>query len=79
MTDVNFTIFIEKDEDEGYVARCLELKRIYIQGETKEEALSNIQQVLDIAFSYYQEKNLDIPLRRFVQVRKDGTSATTSS
>ena len=79
MTEVNFTIFIEKDEDEGYVARCLELKGVYGQGETEEEALSDIQQSLDIALSYYQEKNLDIPFRRFVQVRKDVTSATTSS
>ena len=34
MTEIDFTFLIEKDEDEGYVARCLELKGIYGQGKT---------------------------------------------
>ena len=79
MTEVNFTILVEKDEDEGYVARCLELKGVYGQGETENEAIDDIQQSLDVALSYYREKELNIPFRRFIQVRKDVTSATTSS
>lgn len=79
MTEVNFTILVEKDEDKGYVARCLELKGVYGQGETENEAIDDIQQSLDVALSYYREKELSIPFRRFIQVRKDVTSATTSS
>ena len=71
MTEVNFTILVEKDEDEGYIARCLELKGVYGQGD--------IQQALDLALSYYREKELNIPFRKFIQVRKDVTSTTTSS
>lgn len=78
MTEVTFTIIIEKDEDEGYVSRCLELKGGYGQGASEEEALNDIQQAMDIALSYYQDKKLEIPLRKFVQVRKDVTSATTT-
>ena len=79
MTEVNFTILVEKDVDEGFVARCLELKGVYGQGETEEEAINDIQQSLDTALVYYHEKNLEIPFRRFIQVRKDVSSATTSS
>lgn len=79
MTEVNFTILVEKDEDEGYVARCLELKGVYGQGKTEDEAIDDIQQALDIALHYYHEKELNIPFRKFIQVRKDVTSATTSS
>ena len=79
MTEVNFTILVEKDENEGYIARCLELKGVYGQGETEDEAINDIQQALDLALNYYHEKELSIPFRKFIQVRKDVTSATTSS
>ena len=79
MTEVNFTIFVEKDDDEGYITRCLELKGVYGQGETEDEAINDIQQALDAALNYYREKELNIPFRKFIQVRKDVTSATTSS
>ena len=79
MTEVNFTILVEKDENEGYIARCLELKGVYGQGETEDEAINDIQQALDLALNYYREKELSIPFRKFIQVRKDVTSATTSS
>ena len=63
MTEIDFTFLIEKDEDEGYVAQCLELKGIYGQGKTEQEAINDVLQALDVAIDYYREKNLEIPLR----------------
>ena len=56
MTDLQFTFLLEKDDDGGYTARCLELKGVYGQGETEEEALKEIQTALNIALNFYKEK-----------------------
>lgn len=42
-----FTIVIEKDED-GYFAYCPQLQGCYAQGETYEEALENIKDVVKL-------------------------------
>ncbi len=71
MVELTFTIIIEEDEDSGYVARCLELKGIYGQGETEDSALDDIQQALDIALETYSAENIQIPYRKVVQVTKN--------
>ena len=50
---MTFTFVIEKDEDSGYVAKCLELRGVYGQGDTEEEAIADIQSALDIALDTY--------------------------
>ncbi|MHA1265759.1 MAG: type II toxin-antitoxin system HicB family antitoxin [Candidatus Helarchaeota archaeon] len=79
MTDLQFTFLIEKDEDKGYIARCLELKGVYGQGETEEEALKDIQTSLDLALEFYKEKKLTLPYRKFIQVKRSVQIETTSS
>jgi predicted RNase H-like HicB family nuclease len=71
MTDWQFTFFLEKDDDGRYTARCLELKGVYGQGETEEEAFKEVQTALDIALSYYKEEKLNLPYRKIVQVKRD--------
>ncbi len=70
MAELTFTIIIEEDVDSGYVARCLELKGIYGQGETEETALEDIQLSLDIALETYSAESIRIPYRKVVQVTK---------
>ena len=77
MTDFQFTFLLEKDDDGGYIARCLELKGVYGQGETEEEALKEIQTALDIALNFYKEKKLVLPYRKFIQVKRDVEIETT--
>ena len=79
MAEVQFTIIIERDDDQGFVARCLELKGVYGQGETEEETLADVQTSLDLALSFYKEKELVIPFRKFIQVKKDVSFASSSS
>ncbi|MFW9996844.1 MAG: type II toxin-antitoxin system HicB family antitoxin [Candidatus Odinarchaeota archaeon] len=68
MTERTFTFLIEEDEDSGYVARCLELKGVYGQGETEEEVLKDIHVALDLALETYIEKNLSVPYCKDVQL-----------
>ena len=45
MKNYHFPIVIEKDKD-GYFSSCPELQGCYAQGETYEEALENIKDVI---------------------------------
>jgi predicted RNase H-like HicB family nuclease len=79
MTEMQFTFLLEKDEDSGYTARCLELKGVYGQGETEEDALKEVQTALDIALNFYKEKKVVLPYRKFIQVKRDVQIKTTFS
>jgi len=43
---MKFHITLQKESEDGYVVRCLELPRAMSQGETEEEALANIRDAI---------------------------------
>lgn len=45
--NLTFSIIVEKDRD-GYFAECRELQGCYAQGETYEEAMENIKEVIEL-------------------------------
>jgi predicted RNase H-like HicB family nuclease len=45
---INLPIIAEKDEDGFYVVECPLLKGCYTQGETLDEALTNIHEVIEM-------------------------------
>ncbi len=44
---MKYTVILEKEEEGGYSAQCLELPGAISQGETKEEALQNIKEAIE--------------------------------
>lgn len=52
MSALNFTVLLEPAEEDGFIVKCLELP-VATQGETKEEALSNIKEAIE---SYLEVK-----------------------
>ena len=44
---MKYTIILEKEEEGGYSAQCLELPGAISQGETKEKALKNIEEAVE--------------------------------
>ena len=44
---MKYTIILEKEEEGGYSAQCLELSGAISQGESKEEALNNIREAIE--------------------------------
>ncbi len=48
MKKYNFTVLIEKDEDGVFVAEVPDLKGCYTQGETLEEVMKNIREVIEL-------------------------------
>jgi predicted RNase H-like HicB family nuclease len=45
--DITFSIIVEKDT-EGYFAECRDLQGCYAEGETYEEVLKNIKDVIEL-------------------------------
>jgi predicted RNase H-like HicB family nuclease len=44
---MKYTVILEKEEEGGYSVQCLELPGAISQGETKEEALKNIEEAIE--------------------------------
>ncbi len=51
-------IIVEKDEDGFYVVECPLLKGCYTQGETLDEALKNIHEVIEMCLEEESEDEL---------------------
>ncbi|MGI0083864.1 MAG: type II toxin-antitoxin system HicB family antitoxin [Nitrososphaerales archaeon] len=47
---------MEKEDVGGYSVRCVELPQAISQGETREEALSNIKESIELVLDYLEEK-----------------------
>ena len=74
-----FTLIVDQDEDGCFFAYCAELKGIYGQGSTLEEALQEAEQSLDLAIAYYLESQKPLPLRKLIRVKKVVKTAASSS
>ena len=53
---MKYTIILEKQEESGYTAQCLEVPGAISQGETKEEALSNAKEALELVLDVIKEE-----------------------
>ncbi len=45
---MKYTVILEPQEEGGYTVRCLELPGAISQGETKEEAITNIKEAIGL-------------------------------
>lgn len=63
-------------EDGGYVINFRDLENVFTEGNTKEEAMFNAQEVLDILLLDMVKDNLDIPVPS--KCRKDEIPITVS-
>ena len=53
-----YSIILEPQEEGGYTVRCLELPGAISQGETKTEALENINKAIDLIQEVLREDRL---------------------
>jgi predicted RNase H-like HicB family nuclease len=68
MKKYSFTVIVEKDEDGFYVAEVPDLKGCYTQGETIEEALENIKEVIELCLE--AEGDIEPVRKEIVAVQK---------
>ena len=53
---MQFTIRLEGSDEGGYTAQCLELPAAISEGDTKEDALENIKEVIQLVLEVTQEQ-----------------------
>jgi len=53
---VKFTIKLEESDEGGYTAQCLELPAAISEGDTKENALENIKEAIQLVLEVTQEQ-----------------------
>jgi len=53
-----FPVIVEKDEDGFYVVECPLFKGCYSQGETLDEALKNIREVIDLCLEEKENRKI---------------------
>ncbi len=59
MTDgMRLTVVLTEDRDGGYTAQCVELPGAISQGETKKEALANIQDAIQLILEVRRDEAL---------------------
>jgi len=67
MQTYRFSVVIEKDED-GYYAFCPELQGCYAQGETYEEALTNISDAVRLHLADRIAQGEEVPQSELVSL-----------
>jgi predicted RNase H-like HicB family nuclease len=53
---VRFTIKLEESDEGGYTAQCLEIPAAISEGNTKEEALENIREAIQLVLEVTREQ-----------------------
>ena len=66
VTKREFYVIIERDEDGYYVGEVPQIKACYSQGETIDELLSNIKEVIELCLEEEGDKNIP----EFVGIQK---------
>jgi predicted RNase H-like HicB family nuclease len=67
--EYNLQVIIEQDEDGKYVAECPSLRGCYTQGDTFEEAVGNIREVIEMCIEELKEENSEIPIMEIVGIK----------
>ena len=67
MTKYRYTVIVERDEDGMYVASCPAIQGCYTQGETYEEAMENIKEVIKLHIEARKEVGDPIPIETAVE------------
>ena len=62
MNKYRIQVLIEQDEDGKYIASCPSLQGCYTQGDTIEEAMENIQDVIEMCLEELLEEQKEIKL-----------------
>jgi predicted RNase H-like HicB family nuclease len=57
---MNFTVTLDRDEDGAWVAECPSIPGCVSQGETREEALSNVHEAITLCLEVRSERGMPL-------------------
>lgn len=58
---MEYSVFIRKAPDGFYIASCPAIPEARAQGETYDECIENIKEVIELCLEYRKERNEEIP------------------
>ena len=58
VNNMEFTVILEPAEEGGYTVQCVELPAAISQGETREEALKNIKEAIQLVLEVREEQGV---------------------
>jgi len=58
---VEYTVILRKAPDGFYIASCPLIPEAHAQGETSEECVANIKEVIELCLEYRKEQGEEIP------------------
>jgi predicted RNase H-like HicB family nuclease len=58
---MDYTVVIRKAPDGFYIASCPSIPEARAQGETYEECLANVREVIELCLKYRKERGEEIP------------------
>jgi len=67
---MKFKVVLEPQPEGGYVAYVPALPGCFSQGETKEEALKNIKEAIELYLEVLEEKGLEKTMKKFIRSEK---------
>ena len=70
---MKYTVILEEEEEGGYSVQCLELPGAISQGDTKEDALTNIKEAIGLVLEVINEEARE--LANFAEVSAVEVSA----
>jgi len=70
MKSREFYVVIERDEDGLYVGEVPQLKACYSQGETIDELMANIREVVEMCLEELEEEEEEETITEFVGVQR---------
>ena len=59
---MNFTVTLDRDEDGVWVAECPSIPGCISQGETREEALNNVQEAIALCLEVRSERGMPLTI-----------------
>ena len=72
---MKYTVILEKGRESGYVAHVPALRGCVSQGDSREEAISNIKEAIEVYIEALLEDGLTVPTevgKETVEVQVDG-------
>jgi len=66
----NFTILIEKDEDEGYIATVPELIGCHTQGDTIAEIMANVDEAIKLCLDAHAKDGIQVFNPNFIESKQ---------
>jgi predicted RNase H-like HicB family nuclease len=70
MKKYSFTILVERDEDNGFIATIPELKGCHTQGDTMVELMANVEEAINLCLEVLKIDGIDVFNKDYIETKK---------